>query len=194
MRNPLRALYSWVLRQAERRHAPWVLFWVALAEASVFPLPPDVLLVPSVLARPDRAWLLAGVCTLGSLLGGVVGYAIGAWGMATIGQWIVATYHLEAGFDHFQAQFNEWGLWIILLKGFTPVPYKLVTIASGVGGLNLALFTAASFVTRGGRFLMVALLVRRYGAQVSQFIDVYMNRIALVIVFFVIAGFWLALG
>jgi membrane protein YqaA with SNARE-associated domain len=189
----LRVLYDWILRQAEKPYALWLLFAVALAEASFFPLPPDILLVPMVLARRDRAWLIAGICTLGSVLGALIGYGIGSLAMATLGQWIVTTYHLQAAFQNFHDQFAKWGVAVILLKGLTPIPFKLVTIASGVAGLDLVKFILACAVTRAARFFLIALLVWKFGAPIRVFIEKYLNYIALAVFAAIILGFVLIL-
>ena len=121
------------------------------------------MLVPMVLAQRQRAWLIAGVCTVASVIGGFFGYAIGYFLFETIGQWVIDLYGLQGGFAQFQEQFNKWGLWIILIKGLTPIPYKLITIASGAAHFNLAVFAAASVVTRGLRFYLVAALLYFFG-------------------------------
>ncbi|MDD4616890.1 MAG: VTT domain-containing protein [Alphaproteobacteria bacterium] len=189
----LRKCYNWVLRQAEKRHAEWILFAVAVAEASFFPLPPDVLLLPMAVARRDRAWRLAAVCTMGSIVGGLIGYAIGVFAMATIGQWIIDTYHLQAAFDSFREGFNEWGVLIILGKGLTPIPFKLVTIASGIARLNLAQFILAAAATRAFRFFLISGLVRKYGEPIKTFVEKYLTWVALGILVAIVLGFWLVL-
>jgi membrane protein YqaA with SNARE-associated domain len=189
----IRSLYNWVLRQAEKPYAAWILFAIAIAEASFFPLPPDILLLPMAIARRDKAWRLAAVCTAGSVVGGLIGYGIGALAMATLGQWIVDTYHLQNAFQTFQDGFNKWGVWIILAKGLTPIPFKLVTIASGVAGLNIFAFVLACLVTRAMRFFLIAALVRKYGEPIRTFIEKYLNWIALVVLLAIALGFWLVL-
>lgn len=189
----LRALYNWVLRQAEKPYAAWILFFMAVAEASVFPLPPDVLLIPLVLARRDHAYRLALICTLGSVLGGLIGYGIGALAMATIGRWVVSTYHLEHAFQVFHDEFNQWGVWIILAKGLTPIPFKLVTIASGVAGLNLVAFVLSAMVTRGARFFLIAWLIRKFGEPIRVFIERHLTWVALAVLAAIVLGFWLVL-
>ncbi len=166
---------------------------IAFAEASVFPLPPDILLLPMAIAKRDKAYRLAGICTMGSVLGGLLGYAIGALAMATLGQWIIATYHLENAFQHFHDQFNRWGVWIILAKGLTPIPFKLVTIASGVASLNLIAFVLSCALTRGARFFFIAWLVRRFGAPIREFIERYLSWVALAVLAAIILGFWFVL-
>jgi membrane protein YqaA with SNARE-associated domain len=189
----IRHVYDWVLRQAEKPQAEWILFALAFAEASFFPLPPDIMLLPMAVARRDKAWRLAAVCTAGSVLGGLLGYGIGALAMATLGQWIVNTYHLQNAFQAFHDGFAKWGVLIILAKGLTPIPFKLVTIASGVAGLNLAAFVLACVVTRGARFFLIAGLVHKFGAPIRDFIERYLTLVALAVLAAIIAGFWLVL-
>lgn len=190
----IRQCYDWVLRQAEKTYAAWILFGIAMAEASVFPLPPDVLLLPMVVARRDKAWKLAAVCTLGSVVGGLIGYGIGVFAMATIGQWIIDTYHLQHAFESFQAGFNKWGVWIILAKGLTPIPFKLVTIASGIARLNLVAFVLAAASTRALRFFLIAGLVRKFGQPIQTFIEKYLTWVALGVLAAIVFGFWIVLG
>jgi membrane protein YqaA with SNARE-associated domain len=189
-----RAIYDWTLRQAQKRHAASILFGVSFAEASFFPLPPDILLLPMAIAKRDRAFWLAFVCTLGSVLGGLLGYAIGVFAMATIGQWIVDTYHLQEAFHHFEEQFQKWGVWVILAKGLTPIPFKLVTIASGVAHLNLLAFVLSCAATRALRFYLVAALVYKFGAPIQNFIEKYLTWVSLGVLAIIIFGFWLVLG
>jgi len=189
----LRKLYDWVLKQSEKPYAVWILFFVALAEASFFPFPPDILLLPMAITARDRAYRYAAIATVGSVIGGLIGYGIGALAMATIGQWIVETYHLQNAFQTFHDGFNKYGVWIIVAKGLTPIPFKLVTIASGVAGLNLLSFVLACIVTRGARFFLISALVRRYGAPIQTFIEKHMNLVALAILVACLAGFWLVL-
>ena len=187
----LRSLYDWCLRQATKPYAEILLFCMAFAEASFFPIPPDVLLLPMVLAARDKAWRFAAVCTAGSVLGAFLGYGIGALGMATLGQWIVHTYHLEQSFQTFHDQFNKYGVWIIMAKGLTPIPFKLITIASGVAALNLLAFAMACVITRGARFFLVAGLVRAYGDPIRVFIEKHLPWVLLSILTAILGGFWL---
>jgi membrane protein YqaA with SNARE-associated domain len=186
-----RKLYDWVLHQAEKPYAEWILFAMALAEASFFPIPPDILLLPMTIAARDKAWRFAAICTLGSVIGGLVGYGIGAVAMATLGQWLVDTYHLQDAFQNFHDKFKQYGVWVILAKGLTPIPFKIVTIASGVAGLNLVAFTLACIVTRGARFFLTAALVRKFGEPIRVFIEKYLTWVMLTILLAIIAGFWL---
>lgn len=189
----IRPLYDWCLKQAEGKHAEKVLFGVAFAESSFFPLPPDILLLPMSLTARERAYRYALICTIGSVLGGLLGYAIGALFFATLGQWIVETYHLQTGFTRFQEEFAKYGVLIILAKGLTPIPFKLVTIASGVAGLNLPAFIMASIVTRGFRFVLVSFLAKRYGAPIKNFVEKYLTWVALGVLLLIAAGFWIVL-
>ncbi len=172
----LRRLYDWTLTIAGHRHAIWGLAAVSFIESSLFPIPPDVLLIPMVLARPRRAFLLAGVCTLASVAGGYLGYAIGYFAFETIGVRVLEFYHVMDKYEALKASYAEWGAWIIMIKGMTPIPYKLITIASGALKFDLAAFTLASLVSRSLRFFLVAALLWRFGDRVRLFIE---RRLAL---------------
>src|SRR5436309_11160526 len=136
---------------AASRHAMAALALISFAESSFFPLPPDLLLVPMILAQPRRAWLIAAVCTLASVLGGFVGYAIGYFLFDAVGRPVLEFYHAMDKYESLKAAFAQWGAWIIILKGLTPIPYKLVTIASGVAQFDLLAFTFASLISRSLR-------------------------------------------
>jgi membrane protein YqaA with SNARE-associated domain len=165
-----RSLSQRVIRLSASRHAPLWLAVISFAESSFFPIPPDLLLVPMSAARPDRAWYLAGICTVASVLGGCLGYLIGAEFFDQIARPILHVYHADGDLKSFSAWYARWGLAVILIKGLTPIPYKLVTIASGAAHFNFAVFVAASAATRGARFFLEAGLLRRYGAQMRQFV------------------------
>ena len=167
----LRTLYHRVLALAASPRAPLWLAVISFAESSFFPIPPDALLVPMAIARPDRAWRLALICTIASVLGGIFGYYIGYALFDVLAAPLLRAYHYEAAFARFKDTYAEWGLWVILVKGMTPIPYKLVTIASGAASFNFPLFVAASVVTRGARFFLVATLLHFYGEQVRDFIE-----------------------
>lgn len=185
----LRRLYDWTLALAAKPSAPWALGAVSFAESSFFPVPPDVMLLPMALARPKRAWFYAAVCTIASVLGGLAGYAIGALLFDSVGQWLFRLYGLEKGAEAFRASYAQYGHWIILLKGLTPIPYKLVTITSGFAGYDLFWFTVLSLVTRGARFFLYAALLGRYGAQVKDLLDRHLGLAAALLVIFVVGGF-----
>jgi membrane protein YqaA with SNARE-associated domain len=180
----LRRLYDWVIRLAGHRHAIAAMGVVAFAESSFFPIPPDVMLVPLVLANRKKAFRIALVCTVCSVLGGLLGYAIGFYFFETVGAWLVRTYGLQDGLERFRAGFAEWGIWIILIKGLTPIPYKLVTIASGAAHFDLFTFVWASIVTRGVRFFLVAALLWKFGEPIRRFIE---ERLSLVTSLFLVA-------
>jgi len=167
----LRRLYEWTLALSASPRAPWWLAAVAFAEASFFPIPPDVLLIPMVLAARERAWRYALIATLASVAGGWLGYAIGAALYAEFGRAIIDFYHLQSAFDSFTAAFAAYGGWIVLIKGATPIPYKLVTIASGVAHLDPVIFTLASLGSRALRFFLVAAVLWRFGPPVRDFVE-----------------------
>ena len=167
----LRDVYTWMMRQAAGPHAERALAVVAFLESSVFPVPPDAMIVPMVLARPQAAWRTAAIATAASVTGGLLGYLIGYALLGTVGEWIIRLYGLGDRVAAFQAAYAQWGLWIILIKGLTPIPYKLVTIASGIAHFNLGVFILASLATRGARFFLVAALLRAYGPPIRDFIE-----------------------
>jgi membrane protein YqaA with SNARE-associated domain len=162
-RAMLRRTYDWCIAAADKPYALWILGAVAFAESSFFPVPPDIMLLPMSLARPQRAWLFASLCTIASVAGGVLGYAIGALLYDSLGHWLIQLYGLGDKVEAFRASYAQWGAWIIIGKGLTPIPYKLVTITSGFAGYNIWLFILCSIVARGGRFFIVAILLNRYG-------------------------------
>jgi membrane protein YqaA with SNARE-associated domain len=180
----LRRLYDWVIRIAGSRYALPAMGAVSFAESSFFPLPPDLMLVPMVLANRRKAFTIATVCTICSVLGGLLGYAIGFYFFETIGAWVVKNYGLQSGLDTFRQGFGQYGIWIILIKGLTPIPYKLVTIASGAAHFDLFTFVWASIVTRGIRFFAVSALLWKFGEPIRAFIE---KRLALVTWLFLIA-------
>jgi membrane protein YqaA with SNARE-associated domain len=180
-RGMLRRIYDWCIEAAHKPYAMWIMAAVAFAESSFFPVPPDVMLIPMSLARPARAWLYATVCTAASVLGGILGYAIGALLYDSLGQWLINLYGLGDKVEAFRAGYAEYGAWIILLKGLTPIPYKLVTITSGFANFNIWLFVVLSVVARGGRFFFVAVLLNRYGEWIRVRIEKHL-------------GLWVSLG
>lgn len=185
----LRALYDWVMALAAHRHAERWLALISFAESSFFPIPPDVMLIPMVLARRAAAFFNAMVCTVSSVAGGVAGYAIGFFLLDALGMPILRAYGLEAKYGDFVAAFDEWGLWIILIKGLTPIPYKLVTIASGAAKFDLLVFVLASIATRGARFFMVAGLLWWIGEPIRTFVEKYLTLVTTVFVVCLVGGF-----
>jgi membrane protein YqaA with SNARE-associated domain len=167
----IRRLYDWTLGLAGHRRAPWALAAVSFVESSVFPIPPDVLLIPMVMAERRRAWFFAALCTVASVAGGFAGYLIGYGLFEALGRPILDFYGALAKFEEFSALYNEWGAWIVLMGGLTPFPYKVITIASGATGLDLAVFTVASAVARGGRFFLVAGLIWYFGPPIQRWLE-----------------------
>jgi membrane protein YqaA with SNARE-associated domain len=167
----LRRLYDWCLAAASRPYATWLLGGVSFVESSFFPIPPDTMLIPMALARPDRAWFYAHVCTVTSVAGGVLGYLIGAALYDSLGLWLIHLYGYGDKVEAFRAAYAQWGTWIILLKGLTPIPYKIVTITSGFAGYSFPMFVLLSFVARGIRFYMLAFLLSRYGPWARVIIE-----------------------
>ncbi|GJE69707.1 YqaA family protein [Methylorubrum podarium] len=185
----IRRLYEWILALAAKPSAPWALGAVAFAESSFFPVPPDAMLVPMAVSRPDRVWLYATIATVASVLGGLVGYAIGALLFDSVGQWLFNLYGLADKAQTFQASYATYGHWVILLKGLTPIPYKLVTITSGFAHYSLFWFTVLSLVTRGARFFLLAWLLGRYGIGIRAVLDRHLNVVAGLFAAVVILGF-----
>jgi len=177
----LRRIYDWCIAAADKPYALWLMAAVSFAESSFFPVPPDIMLIPMALARPQRAWIYAGVCTVASVAGGVLGYAIGALLYDSVGQWLIGLYGYGDKVDAFRASYAHYGAWIILLKGLTPIPYKIVTITSGFAGYDIWLFILLSAITRGARFFIAAVLLNRYGETIRHHIE---KRL----------GLWVAIG
>ncbi|NKB28280.1 MAG: DedA family protein [Rhodobacteraceae bacterium] len=167
----IRRLYDRTMALADGPHALWALAIVAFVESSVFPIPPDVLMIPMILARPSRAWLIALVALVASVLGGLLGYAIGALAFEGIGQPILEALGKGHAAEEFNATFNEWGAWAVLIAGVTPFPYKVITIMSGWTGLSIPVFIVASIVARGLRFFVVAALLWKFGAPIRDLIE-----------------------
>lgn len=185
----IRALYDWTIRQAESRRALWVLAAVSFAESSVFPIPPDVLMVPMIIAAPHRAWRIAGVCLVASVLGGFLGYAIGAGLYETVGRPVLEFYGKDAFFESFRTTYNDWGAWAVLVAGVTPFPYKVITILSGATALDPVVFGVASVIARGLRFYIVAALLWRFGAPMRAFIERRLGLVFSVFMVLLVGGF-----
>jgi membrane protein YqaA with SNARE-associated domain len=187
----LHGLYDWTMAQAAAPYALWMLALVAFVESSVFPIPPDVLLIPMVLAMRERAWLIAGVCTIASVAGGFLGYAIGALLFETLGRSILEFYGYLERFAEFQMRYNAWGAWIVFFAGLTPFPYKVITIASGVTGLDLATFGVTSALARGLRFFLVAALLWYVGPPVRRFVEANLGWLTIAFFVLLFGGFLL---
>lgn len=167
----LRRAYDWCIAAAFKPYALWLMGLVSFAESSFFPIPPDTMLIPMSLARPEKAWTYAALCTVTSVAGGVAGYAIGALLYDTLGHWLISLYGYGDKVEAFREQLARWGAWIIIIKGLTPIPYKVVTIALGIAGYDLWIFILLSFLTRGMRFFLIAFLLNRYGAAARETIE-----------------------
>jgi membrane protein YqaA with SNARE-associated domain len=184
-------LYQWLMQQATRPSAKFVLAAVAFAESSFFPFPPDFMLIPMAIANRAKAFILAGICAISSVLGGILGYAIGFYFMSTLGQWVINTYGLEQAFAGFQETFQSYGFWIIALKGLTPIPYKLVTIASGASHLDLGMFILASMISRTTRFMMLSAIIWYFGEDAKQLFEKHFKLFTIITILALVVGFFL---
>jgi membrane protein YqaA with SNARE-associated domain len=182
----LRRLYDWTMELAAHRGAPWALAGLSFIESSVFPIPPDVMLIPMVLAERRKAWFYAGLCTLASVLGGALGYVIGYFLFETVGEPILRFYGYQEAFADFALRYNDYGAWIVFFAGVTPFPYKVITIASGATQLNFLVFMLASVAARGLRFFVVAALLYWFGPPIKDFIE---RRLGLLFTIFVVLLF-----
>lgn len=187
----IKRLYDWTMSWADHPRALWVLAFVSFIESSVFPIPPDVLMVPMILAAPRRAWLIAGVALIFSVLGGLLGYLIGAIAFETIGQPILAALGKTDAMQAFNTRFNDFGFWAVLTAGITPFPFKVITIMSGVSGLPLSTFIVTSFVARGLRFFLVAALLWKFGIPVRAFIERRLGWMFLLFLVILFGGFFI---
>lgn len=187
----LRSLYDWTMSLAAHPRALWALAMIAFIESSVFPIPPDALMIPMIIAAPRRAFLIAGVATVSSVLGGLLGYAIGALAYEQIGQPVLSALGKEDAMADFSERFNGVGFWAVLIAGLTPFPYKVITIMSGWTGMPLATFVITSIVARAGRFFLVALLLRAFGAPIRDFIERRLGLVTIAFVVLLIGGFYM---
>lgn len=187
----LRRLYDWLMALAGSRHAEAWLAVVAFAESSFFPLPPDTMLLPMCVAKPERAWRYATVCTVASVLGGILGYAIGYF-VTPLGAWLLKLMGHAGELDAFQHLYAKWGVYVILIKGLTPIPYKLVTIVSGIAHFSFPVFITASIVTRGARFFLTATLLRFYGEPVRELVEKRLTLVTVVAVVLLVGGLLVA--
>ncbi len=185
----IRGLYDWTLSLARHPKALWALAFVAFIESSVFPIPPDVLMIAMIVARPSRAFVIAGVATVASVAGGLAGYAIGYGAFETLGRPVLEFYGKDAYFAEFQARYNEWGAWAVLIAGVTPFPYKVITILSGATGLSLPVFMVASLVARALRFFLVAALLWKFGAPIRDFIERRLGLVFTIFMALLLGGF-----
>lgn len=182
----IRAAYDWMMRMAGHKRAPEALCIVSFVESSFFPIPPDIMLVPMVLANRSRAWFYATLCTAASVVGGLAGYAIGYFLFDALGRPLLEIYGYASEFNEFSKNYNDWGAWIVFFAGLTPFPYKVVTIASGATGLSLPVFIVASIAARGLRFFIVSGLLYWFGEPIRAFIE---RRLGILLTIFVILLF-----
>ena len=188
-KNIIRRLYDWVLHWAETPYGMWALFLIAFAESSFFPIPPDVLLIALAISIPTRAFHFALVATIGSLIGGIAGYGIGMFGYDSIGRPIVEFYHGQEIMQAIKERYDEYGFWAVLIAAVTPVPYKIITISSGVFSFDFFQFMIASIIGRSVRFFAVAGLIWKFGKPIKGFIDKYFNLLATLFIILLIGGF-----
>lgn len=185
----IRKIYDKMLKLSEGKGAMVALFAVAFAESSFFPIPPDIMLIPMILAAPSKAWRIAGLATLASVLGGFFGYAIGVFFFEVIAEPLLSFYGYLEKFHTFESYYHEYGAWIVFGAGLTPFPYKIITIASGAVHLGLAVFTVASVLARGGRFFVVAWLLKKFGAPMKVFIEKNLGWLSVLFLILLIGGF-----
>ncbi|MCC3243991.1 DedA family protein [Methylocystis sp. WRRC1] len=185
----MKKLYDWTMSLAQSRHAPFALGAIAFAESSFFPVPPDVILVPMTLAEPKKAWYFAALCTIASVAGGALGYAFGALFYDTIGLWLINLYGYAEKMDALRAFYAQWGAIFILVKGLTPIPYKLVTIVSGLLAYNFPLFIALSLITRGARFFLLAAAINHFGDTIRLKLERHFGLFIGSLAVIVVAGF-----
>jgi membrane protein YqaA with SNARE-associated domain len=189
VRQMIKSLYDWMMLQAGRAKAGTALFWIAFIESSFFPIPPDIMLVPMVLADRSKAWRYATIATIGSVLGGLLGYAIGYFLLESVGQPVLQFYGKWDKFAEFAKTFNDYGVWILIIKGMTPIPYKLLTITAGATKMNVVAFALASVVARAMRFFLVAGLLYWFGEPIRTFIEKRLTLVTTVAVVLLVGGF-----
>ena len=185
----IRRLYDWILHWAETPYGTWALFLLAFAESSFFPIPPDILLIALCVARPERSFKYALVCAIGSILGGCVGYLIGWQFMASVGNRIVALYGLTDKVAYIETLYQTYDAWAVGIAGFTPIPYKVFTIAAGMFKINFVVFFLASLVSRSARFFFVGGLIYMFGPRIQRFIDRYFDLLAVSFTVLLVGGF-----
>lgn len=185
----VRKIYDSVFHLSKENGAIYWLFAIAFIESSFFPIPPDVMLIPMILAAPKKAWSIAGVATVGSVIGAYLGYAIGFYFFQLIAEPLLNFYGYLEKFNSFKDLYNQYGAWIVFGAGITPFPYKIITIASGVVHMNLIVFTIASIIARGMRFFLVAWLLKKYGEIMREFIEKNLGWLSILFLLLLIGGF-----
>lgn len=187
----IKAVYNWTIKLSATRYALWALAIVAFAESSFFPIPPDILLIPLIIAKPKNAYLIAFIAMVASVFGGGLGYYIGLKLYETVGIIIINFYHAQQLFLDFQTQFNKYGAAAVLFAGVTPFPYKIITISSGIAGMSIYQFFIFSTIARGARFFIIAILLRLYGEPIRNFIERHLNLLFIVFMVLLVLGFLL---
>ena len=188
--NLLRKLYDWTLEKSKNPKAPWFLAIISFSESSFFLIPPDVILIPMIIAKRAKAWFFAFICTISSVLGGVAGYLIGYFFYLTIGEFIIELYSYQNEYSDFKSKYEgEIWLWFVFFAGLTPFPFKIITIASGAFKINVISFIAIALVSRGLRFYLVATLLKFFGNYIKEYIDKYFNLFTFVFFILLIGGF-----
>lgn len=189
----VRRLYNWMLSWAESPWAGWAMFLFGMVEAIIFPIPPDVLLLALCVGMPKKSFKYAFVCTAGSVVGALIGFGLGAFAWEAVQDWFIPGVFSAESFAHVEGLYEKYNFWLVFTAGFTPLPYKLITISAGVflGIENLPIFILASLISRGLRFFLVAGLVWKFGAPIKKFIDKYFNLCAIAFTVLLIGGFWL---
>ena len=185
----IRGLYNWTMQLGQSRYALWALALIAFLESSAFPIPPDALIIPMIIALPQRAFLIAAVATVFSVLGGVFGYYIGAVLFDTIGQPLLDFYGKAEQFEHFSDTYNEYGAWAVLVAGITPFPYKVITILSGSTNLDFGVFMLSSVLARAFRFFVIAALLWKFGVPIRNFIEKRLGLVFTVALGLLLGGF-----
>ena len=185
----LKRLYHWILNWSESPYGAWALFFLAFSESSFFPIPPDVLLIALAVGKPEKSFKFAAICALGSILGGILGYVIGWQFMAAVGEKIVAFYGLSTRVEYIEVLYNRYDAWAVGIAGFTPIPYKVFTIAAGVFKINFFIFIAASAISRSARFFLVAGLIYYFGPGIQTFIEKYFNLLVVVFIILLVGFF-----
>jgi len=191
IKTMIRRLYNWTLALADSPYALWALAFVAFLESSVFPIPPDIIMIPMILARPSRAFLIAGVALVASVTGALLGYYIGASLFDVVGKPMLEFYGKTDAAEQFNQRFQDWGAWAVLIAGVTPFPFKVITIMSGWTGLNLGVFIISSIIARGLRFFIVAALLWKFGAPIRDFIERRLGLMFTLCVVLLLGGFYL---
>ena len=185
----LRQTYDYIINLSGKQNALVWLAVISFVESSFFPIPPDIMLIPMILATPKKAWKIAGVCTIASILGAYLGYIIGVYFFELIAEPLLNFYGYLEKFNEFKQLYEEYGAWIVFGAGITPFPYKIITIASGVVHLNLAVFTVASILARGLRFFLIAWLLKTYGEKMRLFIEKNLGWLSVLFLVLLIGGF-----